>query len=212
MENPETSIKSEDIRKVEERIARDSGVLGNAAFLGIAAVFVGFILLAKGVVDASGWSVFSGVLLCLIAMMAVVVQKNVDESARRVWNEFFSRYGFFTVAGEKVVFISSNSIGTHLHVRFEDGHEIRRYPVGCLVGWSGEAHWSCLKGREAGYTHGMAKIAWRTPEGKTGLVRKVEVYDHQDTEFLLKLDDGQIASFPVGKLVPINFVDRLRPI
>ena len=100
--------------------------------------------------------------------------------------------------------MSSNHTGTHLSVRFSDGHEAE-YPLYRLSNKAGQLHeWARFKHDYFGnHLNNLSKVKWRTSEGKTGVVRAVEFSRDRDIKLLLKLEDGQIASFDLGWLEPI---------
>jgi hypothetical protein len=205
METTNSPVTLKDISEVNKALSNYWGALAYSQFVAVFSFIVGFIVTAIGTFRSAEPMVYGGFTLFFLSGISLYIAFKYDKHAADAFGLRFACHEFFTLAGERIEMVSANCVGTHVHVRFADGSEIERYPLNCLATQSGERHQSTVPdNRTSGYTANMSQIGWKTPEGKRGILRKVEIYDRQDDEFLLKFQDGQIASFPISKLVPVH--------
>ncbi len=209
MNHTSAPLTLEEISEVKNRLRKDWSLLRHADTVVFSLFVVGILALslgyAKGVVPVA----WSGAVMVVIAFALTPLIAVYEKHAKLAYASLFDRYEFFTPAGEEVRFISSNVSGTHVEVRFGDGSELR-YPLRCLSTRTGQVHQSeeC-KVPSHQYTLNMSRIKWQTLDGKVGIVRKAERYNHKEDELILKLDDGQIAAFPLSALVPVSMLSAI---
>ncbi|MCZ7861791.1 hypothetical protein O9X98_10405 [Agrobacterium salinitolerans] len=195
-----------DTEAVDRKIAEDFGILRSTEFIqiGLVGLAANVFLWGHALGGLKSPALCVGVGLLVLVAILTPVTLNFRKQSKKAYKAFFEQYEFVTPAGEEVVFVSSNHTGTHLNVRFLDGHEAT-YPLHQLSNKVGQLHeWARFKHPYGDHLKNLSKMKWRTPEGKIGVVRDVDFPRDRDIKLRLKLEDGQIASFDLGSLEPIS--------
>lgn len=205
-------ITPDSVEVVDKQIAADFGIVRfveplQISLIGLALSGPLFAVVYNGDIKPTAISICVSIAICVgmggVAAALIPFARSFRKQSRRAYSDIFERYEFVTPAGEEVTFVSTNHTGTHIDVRFSDGHQVN-YPLYELSNKAGELHdWARFKHTRSDYLKHLSKVKWRTPGGKTGIVRDVLRYEKKDTELLLKLEDGEINSFPLGTLEPL---------
>jgi hypothetical protein len=200
------AITPDDTEVVGKKIAEDYGILRHVEPFQILLFGASASAIAIAAQDAFNplvWVGIAGAVGAVVATLLTPLTRNVRKQSKKRYEAFLEQYEFVTPAGEEVTFVSSNPTGTRINVRFSDGYE----DTFCLY-WmsnkSGERHeWARFEHNNYDHFKNLSKVKWRTPSGKTGVVRGVEYPKNRDLKLVLKLEDGQIATFELGTLEPV---------
>jgi hypothetical protein len=180
-------------------------------FGGLAGVAGGFVCCAALLVTPDSFSMVASVGIVAFAAVSTVAGLvclatafKREATISEEWRNFWAGRHLFTPAGERVSCIGGNRQGSELTVRFLDG-AMRRMPLSMLVGEDGRGFPATedMIGDNDRLFARMAKVRWKTSDGRVGVVRGAATRYEADTELTLKLEDGTVAEFKISTLEPV---------
>ncbi|MCV9963628.1 hypothetical protein OIU34_17145 [Pararhizobium sp. BT-229] len=199
-------VTPDDAEAVDKDIAKQTGVLRYVEDTQyILATCCSLFLMGAALGSGDFKNTFIYAIVGAIVLIAALLPFNFTfrRLSKAAYHAFYASREFVTPSGEQVAFVASNHTGTHLTVRFQDGHE-DEYPLHCLTNIEGRFHdWARFTHDGDDHFKMFSKVKWMTQEGKIGVVRGVYLPKDGDALVKLKLEDGQIGEFKLGSLEPL---------